>query len=159
MLTKLEQVREKWGGLSTPIDHWLTARQELLISYFRLAGLPPYENEQPTPQSLQAFCDSLVDYVSKGHFEIYNQLVEQAEAFSLGTQKRAKALYLRITESTESALNFNDKFGSVHDELDDRWLELHQELSELGELMAARFAYEDKLLNLIGKQLATLQVA
>ena len=72
----------------------------------------------PTQKPLQHFCEILVDYVSAGHFEVYEQLTSEAKAF--GDQRGlelAKQIYPRIEVITEVALAFNDRCdnGDCHD--------------------------------------------
>ncbi len=45
MLTRLKQAKEEWGGTLSVIDNWLEDRQNLVILYCELAGLPPYQKK------------------------------------------------------------------------------------------------------------------
>ena len=85
MLTELEQTKRALAGKHRAIDDWLDARQALLVEYMRLAGLMPTKSKQrslPGHVELQRFCEQLVDYVSAGHFEIYNHVVTAFEQAS-----------------------------------------------------------------------------
>ncbi|MGF1804454.1 Rsd/AlgQ family anti-sigma factor, partial [Aliivibrio sifiae] len=75
MLTKLNQFQEQWGGNNDVIDHWLSTRQDLLVEYCKLAGLPPFDTSTfslPPFFAIQSFTQHLIDYISEGHFKIYN---------------------------------------------------------------------------------------
>ncbi|MCU7375836.1 Rsd/AlgQ family anti-sigma factor [Paucibacter sp. O1-1] len=84
MLTKLEKAEKRWGSANKLVDQWLNHRRKLLIQYFIVAGLAPYsraEKSLPTLEQVKDFCDQLVDYVSEGHFEVYNNVVRACEKF------------------------------------------------------------------------------
>ncbi|MCE2572746.1 sigma D regulator [Motilimonas eburnea] len=147
MLTKLERAKQEWGGTSHIIDNWLNDRQKVLVEYCEMAGLPPYAKEHqalPTLEQVQGFCQSLVDYMSTGHFEIYDQVVSECEKHGAESAKLAQELYPKISQTTDSALEFNDKYG---DQLgDDAATDFDSDLSKLGQIMEQRFELEDQLL-------------
>ncbi len=147
MLNKLEQAQAKWGGTSQLIDAWLTARQQLLISYCQLAGMPPYEKKDaglPCAEAIQRFCEQLVDYVSTGHFEVYEQIIRECAE---NAAQLSEILLPKITETTEIALSFNDKYADTSAELE--FTGFDQDLSDLGQTMEARFAIEDQLVDML----------
>ncbi len=43
MYTRLQTARQQWGGSLTAIDNWLEERQQLIVSYCKLAALPPFD--------------------------------------------------------------------------------------------------------------------
>ncbi|MDR8525382.1 MULTISPECIES: Rsd/AlgQ family anti-sigma factor [Shewanella] len=150
MLRKLEKAEQKWGGSNTLIDQWLNNRRNLLINYCQIAGLPPYEvSDKPLPEfeSVKQFCDQLMDYVSEGHFEIYNQVVAACEKNGHSSQALAQQLVPQISETTDTALDFNDKYTEAEDEK--VLFHLDKDLSSLGHAMETRFALEDKLLEVL----------
>jgi regulator of sigma D len=90
-------------------------------------------------------CEVLVDYVSAGHFEVYEQLIQEAREFNDGGLELAAKVYPRIEQTTGVALNFNDRVdGRLLTEDDVR--ELFTELSKLGEVLESRFEMEDFLI-------------
>ncbi len=90
-------------------------------------------------------CEVLVDYVSAGHFEIYEQLIQEAREFNDGGLELAAKVYPQIEQTTEIALNFNDRLdGQSLSEAQVR--ELFSELSRLGEALESRFEMEDFLI-------------
>ncbi|WP_298774603.1 sigma D regulator [uncultured Shewanella sp.] len=150
MLKKLERAQKKWGGSNTLIDQWLNNRRNLLVNYCQIAGLPPYdpiENTLPTFGSIKAFCDLLMDYVSEGHFEIFDQVVTACEKNGTSSQVLAQQLVPQISETTDTALDFNDKYTEAAD--DNVLFHLDKDLSSLGHAMETRFALEDKLLEVL----------
>ncbi len=146
MLTKVEQAQAKWGGTSQVIDAWLGARKKLLIAYCELAGLPPYdklERSLPTAPKISQFCELLVDYVSTGHFEVYEQIVN--ECASDGDNAPGERLLPLITETTDTALTFNDNYAEVDENIELNSFD--RDLSQLGQEMEERFEVEDELLD------------
>lgn len=150
MLRKLERAQQKWGGANSLIDQWLDNRRKLLVNYCKIAGLPPYtdeENSLPTVDSIRSFCGILVDYVSEGHFEVYDQLVTECEKHGNSSKALAQQLVPKISDTTDSALDFNDKYSEA--ESDKVLIQLDQDLSSLGHAMETRFALEDELLEVL----------
>lgn len=155
MLSKFEQVQQQWGGTSDVIDHWLMSRQQLLIDYCKLAGLPPFENnvrQLPTSSQLQLFCQQVVDYISAGHFKIYDKVMDKWKITGYSPTDDISRLYANITKTTDPILNFTDRYCAIND--NDTLADLDQELSGIGELMELRFELEDNLIELISDSLA-----
>ena len=84
----------------------------------------------------------LVDYASAGHFEVYQQLLQEGEAFNdARAVERGERIIAKIQESTELALRFQDRLAvsaNVYELCD--WLE------KLGPSLESRFALEDQLI-------------
>ena len=84
-----------------------------------------------------------MDYIAAGHFALYERIVE-------GTERRrdvadlAARLYTRIADSTDVALDFNDKYDCEDHctALDS----LSSDMSRLGEELAACIELEDHLI-------------
>jgi regulator of sigma D len=145
MLEKCRNAQERWGGVHQLIDRWLGERRELVQAYTALsksAQAPAINCE-----SLQGFCELLVDYVSAGHFEVYEQLTSEARAFNdQRGLELAKRIYPRIEAITEAALAFNDRCdnGDSRDNAS-----LVAELDRLGQLLQERFELEDCLIEVL----------
>ncbi|MGF1757583.1 sigma D regulator [Photobacterium sagamiensis] len=155
MLSKFEQVQQQWGGTSDVIDHWLMSRQQLLIDYCKLAGLPPFENNSrqlPTSSQLQLFCQQVVDYISAGHFKIYDMVMDKWKTTGYSPTKEISQLYANITQTTDPILNFTDRYCAIDD--NDTLADLDRDLSGIGELLELRFELEDTLIELISESLA-----
>lgn len=147
MLTRLEKAKQEWGGAHSVIDSWLQERQELLVIYCKLAGLPPYErSDQALPQKSQIleFCQVLMDYLSAGHFEIYDDLVKACAEKGPSSLKLAQTLYPKIAASTDIALSFNDDYANAEEE--SLLPKFDEDLSTLGQTLEQRFEYEDELI-------------
>lgn len=147
MLESCQNAQERWGGVNLLIDRWLQERQDLVKAFVDLqkSAQPSAANGDPH----QHFCELLVDYVSAGHFEVYEQLNVEAKAF--GDQRGlelAKQIYPRIEAITEAALAFNDRFdnGDCRDTLT-----VGPELKRLGQLLHERFELEDCLIEVLHK--------
>ena len=98
MLESCQNAQERWGGVHQLIDRWLQERHEL-VSTFGTLRSKLQDAEFAT--TMQGFCEILVDYVSAGHFEVYEQLTVEAKAF--GDQRGlelAKQIYPRIEAIT-----------------------------------------------------------
>ena len=145
MLESCQNAQERWGGVHQLIDRWLQERHELVRAYGALNDKP--QAEVGSAPDLHRFCEILVDYVSAGHFEVYEQLTVEAKAF--GDQRGlelAKQIYPRIESITEVALAFNDRCdkGDCADTAS-----LGAELKRLGQLLHERFELEDCLIEVL----------
>ena len=119
-------------------------RQEMLVLFCQLAGLDPYNTNEPVDLKLKAFCQKMIDYIAAGHFAIYDRL-------SNGGERRQQVLevaahvYSCIEDTTDVALAFNDKYDE-HDHVLD-YSNLTNDLAMLGEVMSNRADYEDQLID------------
>jgi regulator of sigma D len=131
--------------VSELIDRWLKERQELLVHYCDLSGTTDFSQTEALQLKFVRLCEVLVDYVSAGHFEIYEQLIQEAREFDDGGIELAAKVYPRIEKTTETALNFNDQLNG-QSMTEDKARDLFQQLSELGETLESRFEMEDFLI-------------
>ncbi|MAP31203.1 MAG: Rsd/AlgQ family anti-sigma factor [Marinobacter sp.] len=116
-----------------------------MVQYCELSGESDFSQTDALREKFVRLCEVLVDYVSAGHFEVYEQLIQEAREFNDGGLELAAKLYPRIEQTTEVALNFNDRLdGRELSEVDVR--ELFNELSRLGEVLESRFEMEDFLI-------------
>lgn len=151
MLNKLEQAAEKFSGSHDIIDTWLDERKQLLVQYCQLAGLPPFEkaeNAFPESDSIESFCEILMDYISAGHFEMYDKILAECDADS-NAQKLAEELYPQISSTTDAALTFNDSFANLSE--NDDLSKFDISLAQLGQQMEERFELEDRLIGTLVK--------
>ena len=143
MLEKCASAQERWGGVHQLIDRWLRERHELVGAFGELVQAAPVADAK----QVQRFCQILVDYVSAGHFEVYEQLANEARAFGdeRGLQL-AKQIYPRLEVITEAALAFNDRCdnGDCRDGAC-----LSEELKRLGQNLHERFELEDSLIEVL----------
>ncbi len=145
MLENCRNARERWGGVSELIDRWLKERQELLVQYCDLSSKNGEQPSETLQKQFERLCEVLMDYVSAGHFEVYEQLIREADEFNDGGRELAAKLYPKLQETTEKVLDFNDRLDGKAlsgEDLED----LFTRLSELGENLETRFEMEDFLI-------------
>lgn len=145
VLRQVEKAKNKWGGIHEAIDALLHERQQLLVQYCQIAGLPPFEQSKtalPDKQAIKSFCEILMDYLSAGHFEVYEMISSQ---ISDGTALlQTDEIFPKLQSSTDQALSFNDSYAEVSAQHDLAKFDVH--LSNLGQSMEERFALEDRLI-------------
>lgn len=146
MLDSCTTAQERWGGVHKLIDRWLAERKQLVQQYTELRTFA--EHSAASQAALESFCDILVDYVSAGHFEVYEQLIREAEEFQdQGGLALARQLYPRIETITQRAVEFNDQYGRAGD--DGAFDQMHERLLQLGALLHERFELEDCLIEVL----------
>ena len=149
MLDNCKNAAERWGGVSDLIDKWLKERQLLIVSLCNLS-VNPGSSQENKAEKFQSFCQILVDYVSVGHFEVYEQLIAEAAEYNDGGIDLAKKIMPQIEKSTEIALSFNDRFDDIH-KVDDGIEGLLEECEVLGKTLEERFELEDTLIAALHK--------
>ena len=136
-------IEERFEGVNQLIGRWLRERQNLIVQFCALSGIHDSRPDaEATTKRLEHFCELLVDYVSTGHFEVYYELIREAEAFDDGSAELAKSLLPHIIDSTEQAMHFHDTYTDAKATAE----ALPKDLSKLGETLAGRFDYEDQLI-------------
>lgn len=144
MLESCQNAQERWGGVNKLIDRWLQDRLELIRVYDALGNTEALTADR---NALLKFCEVLVDYVSAGHFEIYEQLTSEAKAFNdeRGLEL-AETIYPRLDVITKFALAFNDRCdkGDCSD-----CTVVAGEFNKLGGLLHERFELEDCLIEVL----------
>lgn len=128
------------------ISELLEERQELLVRFCRLTGLEPYSSDQATLRLLGKFCQTLVDYAGLAHFELFEKLAEEAGG-QASVRQQARKLYQPLVDNTQALVDFNDRYDASHPEFG--LTALAEDLSGLGEMLAARFDLEDRLIRLL----------
>lgn len=147
MLNQLDVLTERVGGSSELIDSWLEARRQLLVAYYHLIGMKPNKEALTTldEQALDNFCHGLVDYLSAGHFSIYERVVSEMNGDN--PMIAAAQFYPPLEANTERLMQIYD--GHLQQSIDDdNCMTFQQALSEVGEVLEARFTLEDKLIQL-----------
>lgn len=148
MLENCESARED-RSVSTTINSWLHERQQMLVRYCALTDtdtLDPEEN-RVLCESVRELCEVMMDYVSAGHFKVYDELLREGQRRQdQEALLRATQLYAIVEQTTDTVLDFNDKYQEVDD-----LSALAQDLSQLGEQLATRFEAEDSMITLMQK--------
>lgn len=145
MLDNCKTAQERWGGVNQIIDRWLLDRQQLLVSFCALSEREDSLSVAVSEQKLCHLCQVLVDYVSAGHFDIYDRLIKEGRKFeNQAALKEASALFTSIDKTTGYVLDFNDKYLETDDlsSLDD-------DLSMLGATLEQRFNAEDRMIDVL----------
>ena len=144
MLERCQTAQERWGGVNQLVDRWLVERRQLIESFVTLKSSVTFTI---APEALEDFCQRLLDYVSAGHFGVYEQLNEEARAF--GDRRgldMAKNIYPRLKALTETALVFNDRCDNG--DCRDSGI-LAAELTRLAQQLHERFELEDCLIEIL----------
>ncbi|MBV1916013.1 MAG: sigma D regulator [Pseudomonadales bacterium] len=135
------------GNNNKLIERWLNERQELILLYVAIDGLRQFTPKgTPIGVKVQAFCQVLMDYVSAGHFEVYDRLISETKGGRAGTDKMLLGFLSGIQRSTDMAITFNEIYDSDQ-HCDEELMSLPEDLSKLGELLAERFDLEDQLVD------------
>ncbi len=125
---------------------WFKERTELIQAWHQ--ALDKSIKERDIEEVVQQLCQVLMDYVSAGHFEIYEKLLEDTKSFNDSVIHLAEPIYQRISASTEKAICFNEKYATEKS-CRLRRKKLPFELSRLGEALEERFEAEDQLVKFL----------
>lgn len=149
MLNRSKRTKEGWLLVDDMVKRWMQQRVQLTQDFEGI--VTPIRSEEPVETlstRINRFCQTLVDYVSAGHFEIYNELITEAREFNDGSLGTGIDLCKSIEQSTDLAIEFNDKF-----ELDGHeaalLAQLPKHLVELGSVLNLRFELEDRLISAV----------
>lgn len=145
MLNQLENLTERVGGSNELVDHWLHARKHLLVAYYNMVGIKPNKESHTAldEKDLDTFCQGLVDYLSSGHFNIYNRIMSKLE--DENPSSSVTQIYSKLETNTQKLMDLYDSHLENAIEADD-WSEFQQVLSQVGELLETHFSLEDKLI-------------
>jgi len=135
------------NDIARAINELMAERQQLLISFCRMAGLDAgvkaaVHSDQPV--ELRELCQILMDYYALWQFEIHDLLLSSGTWYpdALEALKQAAG---RLEESRIIAVAFNDKYDSEGHALQmDR---LEHDLSLLGEEIAQQIGLEDRIIH------------
>jgi regulator of sigma D len=145
MLKHNDNLHDQWDNVDRIVSRWLKERQEVILLFCAVDGLREFTpRSTPIAVKVKAFCQVLIDYVSAGHFEIYDELMREAADFNEDCRPLMKDILPRIQESTEVALDFNDRYADA--EVETIHPAMARDLSVLGECLAERFELEDRLI-------------
>ncbi|WP_019531541.1 Rsd/AlgQ family anti-sigma factor [Dasania marina] len=143
-------IEERWSGVNEMIERWLEERQKLIVEFCAVGedrDNERSENAEQLHKRLQHFCQLLVDYVCAGHFEVYYQLLREAEEFKDGSANIAQGLLPELNENTTIAMEFHDKYAET--DQNTPLNNLSNKLSKLGEVLELRFEIEDRLIDVM----------
>ncbi len=129
------------------IKQLIEERNAVLTQYYNLAKYAEANKDTHNiPELLEEFCQEMVDYMAKGHFELYRRIEE-------GNERRDEIVQLankimpRINDTTQVAIAFNDRYDNTDDLKEENFEQLPQHLAKLGEELATRIDLEDQIIN------------
>jgi regulator of sigma D len=138
-----ENPDKQFATVEKLLTGWLKERRAVLTKYTEIAITADSVLEgMGLDQRQKDLCVLLVDYVSAGHFEVFHELLAEAEIFADGTDKIASRLMPAIADTTEVVLAYEEKYNSGANSPDT----LERDLSVLGEVLESRFTLEDQLI-------------
>ena len=134
---------QQFASVEDLLTRWLRERRELLGKYTQIAVALDTTLEPAKLTAYQsALCGLLVDYVSAGHFEVFHELLNEAESFADGSSELARQLIPAIGDTTEVVMAYEEKYGGGKAFPET----LQRDLSSLGEVLESRFVLEDRLI-------------
>lgn len=134
---------EQFQAVEELLTRWLKERRALLGRYTEIAvALDSDPDGETLSERQESLCELLVDYVSAGHFEVFHELLNEAEAFADGSGAIAGKLIPSIGDTTEVILAYEEKYNGSDNHAD----ALKRDLSALGEVLESRFVMEDRLI-------------
>lgn len=138
-----QDAREQYQLVEELLTRWLRERRELLGKYTEIAvGASGLLDIAGLQQRQSELCQLLVDYVSAGHFEVFHELLAEAERFDDGSSELATRVMPAIADTTELIMAYDEKYSGG----DVESAKLKRDLSALGEALESRFALEDQLI-------------
>ncbi len=135
--------------VETLVEQWLESRQSLIIRFCQFSQLQ--ENLPPSLENLNElkdFCAQLVDYISTGHFEIYEKLLKEAQLFGDDNLSLMEEIYPKITDTTDEFVALDAKFDGKNNL---SMAEIKTALSSAGQILDKRFMLEDQLIQFFHK--------
>lgn len=139
---KVVQLKER-SQTSGLIDELLEERKQVWSLYCSVSGIDEYQGQKTIEELLQEFCQLTIDYISLGHFGVYQRILE-------GNERRKSVLtaeeriYPNISAATEAVLDFSEKYQKTTPAM--ILNELANDLSSVGEHLANRIELEDELI-------------
>lgn len=135
--------KQQFRAVEDLLTRWLKERREVLGKYTEIAvTLDSDIAGAGLGQRQRGLCEVLVDYVSAGHFEVFNELINEAESFADGSGALAEKLMPAIGDTTEVIMAYEEKYSSAQEYPET----LKRDLSALGEVLESRFVLEDQLI-------------
>jgi regulator of sigma D len=120
-------------------------RSQVWSLYCQIAELKPIFSSTEIRPILSNFLQLLIDYVSLGHFGVYEYLLTSpCQASRLAY---AEKLYPAFSSTTASAISFNERYDNGNRKF--RVDNLARDLSALGENLAQRMELEDRLCSML----------
>tara|TARA_B100001057_G_C22734351_1_gene905168 strand:+ start:722 stop:1183 length:462 start_codon:yes stop_codon:yes gene_type:complete len=139
---KVVQLKER-SQTSGLIDELLEERKQVWSLYCSVSGIDEYQGRKTIEELLQEFCQLTIDYISLGHFGVYQRILEGNERRK-SVLTAAERIYPNISAATEAVLDFSEKYQKTTPAM--ILNELANDLSSVGEHLANRIELEDELI-------------
>ncbi|MCG8426087.1 MAG: sigma D regulator [Chromatiales bacterium] len=143
-MTIVKETQDRRTQTREMMNKWISERQQMLVLFCQLAGLEPYTPDKPVKKQLEDFCQVMIDYIAFGHFEVFDR-ISRGEERRVDVLTVAAEVYPRVTEVAEVVVAFNDKYDCADHE--PPLEQLYDDLSQLGEKLAARIEMEDRIVS------------
>ena len=125
------------------LTRWLKERRDVLGRFTELVVAQDCTDDQDSLGHRQkALCELLVDYVSAGHFEVFHELLNEAQTFGDDAGPLVDTVIPAIVDTTEVILAYEEKYADANC----GWEGIQRDLSSLGEVLESRFVLEDRLI-------------
>jgi len=142
-MTPTNNPKQQFVAVDELLGRWLKSRNTLLSKYTDIVLSTEASLDGAEIDSGQKVLGELiVDYVSAGHFEVFHELINEAELFADGGRNLAARLIPEISDTTEFILAYEEKYGAGQEYPET----LERDLSALGEMLESRFELEDQLI-------------
>lgn len=123
------------AATSTYVDNadraFADSRQRLIAYLVKLNRTLDQDLTDLSQAILQRFCESLVDYLSAGHFSVFQRVALAADE------------YAAIESTTRLSMAFNDTFA---DQIHINTSEIKTALEQLAQILGTRFELEDDII-------------
>lgn len=166
-----------WKHTTNSINSWKNERKDLIVSYCKLLNIHPmpdniklvisdkkdlnitHQKDLPFHEQLLEFRQDLIDYVTIGHFSIFEKIFEAQEQAKAEKVILESKYFKKILKSTNAALDFDSKYSKLKNlkeiketknftqETKKKYEELQKDLTDLMIKLEDRFKLEDKLVN------------
>lgn len=146
MASKTNGGQERRGASHEKLATLVKTRTEALALFSDLVSRRPFEPDPGIDETLQEFCEALIDYTASAHFQLYRFLDSKIERRT-PVLEVADEVYPDIIRTTDAILAFNDKYEKVR--LKDCVDVLSEDLSRLGEALADRIQLEDRMISVL----------
>lgn len=138
-----ENAQQQFNAVEELLTRWLKERRTVLARYTEIAfSVDSDLSDKSRNDGQKNLCQLLVDYVSSGHFEVFHQLINEAETFADGSGELAENIMPAIGDTTEVIMAYDEKYSGNENYPET----LSRDLSALGEVLESRFMLEDRLI-------------
>ncbi|MCX2977863.1 sigma D regulator [Candidatus Marimicrobium litorale] len=143
MPTQTTNPKLQFEAVESLLTRWLQERRALLGKYTEIVvTLDGSATDEAFMSRQSKLCELLVDYISAGHFEVFHELINEAEQFGDGSCAIAEKIMPAIGDTTEVILAYEEKYANDGEQRE----KLRRDLAALGEMLESRFQLEDQLI-------------